>query len=987
MVYVTVLLLRCGETQVDAFGDYEPPPDTTDDDNVLLSPSGNNPSYSPSSSTGIPKVVESPSLLHNQQQQHEEDEEVINVSDEDDDDGEEEGEIRRTDDRNSQAIHDKCDKKEEKDTLDTQKRGKDVSDQIEQHPSSPASLPVDEAASQPVTKPSDDYDERPRRLRLSEYIDPFMTQKGYHTAQEAFTSLMAAISQSTTEERRMACFSAPTKACTGTAYMVGCSNLNQYNNLRWQLSTKKCLQAPCAIPIVVHNSLCTKDPKIDRCGGYQPVIDAGLLHCSASPWNDARQKCPFSLIVKKFKYKIKAWVREWKDEEQVPVKEISKIPVEKETMIEVSKEDDSEKVDDDDDDDDDDEQQHEEMENSVNEKHLEEEDIKGKEEEDGTKLVNEEGDSEKVSDAGQQGEDIEKTLNEDLSKKEDNWEEEEEEEEEGQMRPRRVLDIQYFRLDDSLNPWSLKPMVLKNNALIDLIDPFRYMTPPRKGNLGLKRSDTTKRPGPAEAVQQAVWWARQVGCDVVIMVVGETAMQELAKAGGLLGDDDQLEVPPCSLATLIADVPDLELSDDDDQDDNDDADDQEAGNEDIGVISDDGEVQENGEDVAIDGSVVNVGIQTSDVIERGTDTSSDRKNDNDGEQGDDGEANEKPFADYDFTRIRLGFHGFFTVEDLIKDPSQVIPTYTGPVDVLVPPPPDNNPMDIPVNQWSVFSPPKAENITSDYPDLPPFSQALQLPLPKRFHYKPPKIQYEKQISPLVPPNMPNPYMSPQRHGVPFTSTHGTPAPPRDREDGNDLDRSGYEVRVPYGQRQSYIGQPFSPVQSQQSYRGASYAPPQHDFGQPYVSPPQPYRGPFYPPDSQHFERPPFSPARHEQPYRGPYSSQQQPIPQYFQGQDYPPQRQFAPNSRGQHHSPVYQPYGTQSQSPLPHYNQVQGHSYPPQHRYDGQSYPRQQNNHHGQHDGPPSHNYFNTNTDRYMPSNHPHGATSPGAAPSDWDDA
>ncbi|GAX28981.1 hypothetical protein FisN_1Hh021 [Fistulifera solaris] len=974
MVYVTVLLLRCGETQVDAFGDYEPPPDTTDDDNVLLSPSGNNPSLlSPSPST--PKAIESPSLLHKQQQQHEEDEEVINVSDEDDD--EEGGVIRRTDDRNSQASQDNHGKEEEKDTLDAQERDKDISDQIIQQPSSPAPPLVDEDASQTITKPSDDYDERPRRLRLSEYIDPFMTQKGYHTAQEAFTSLMAAISQSTAEERRMACFSAPTKACTGTAYMIGCSNLNQYNNLRWQLSTKKCLQAPCAIPIVVHNSLCTKDPKIDRCGGDQPVIDAGLLHCSASPWNDARQKCPFSLIVKKFKYKIKAWVREWKDEEQLSVKEMNKVPVDKEMLIEVSDEDDSEKVDADD------EQQDEESESSLNEKRLEKKGVEKEEEReipDETKSVNEEGDIDKVTDGEQQQEDIEKTLDEERSEKEDKEEKEE------QMRPRRVLDIQYFRLDDLSDPWSLKPMVLKNNALIDLIDPFRYMTPPRKGHLGLKRDDSTKRPGPAEAVQQAVWWARQVGCDVVIMVVGEAAMQELAKAGGLLGDDDQLEVPPCSLATLIADVPDLEQSDDEDEDKN--HDDQEDGNEDIRVTSDDVEIQENGAGDAIDESVVKGGIHTSDVIERGTDTSIDNKNYSGGENRDDGEANENPFADYDFTQIRLGFHGFFTVEDLIKDPSQVLPAYTGPVDVLIPPPADNNPMDIPVNQWSVFSPPKPENITPDYPDLPPFSQALQLPPLRRSHYKPPKIQYEKQISPLVPPNMPNPYMSPQRHGVPFTSPHGSPAPPRDRGNSNDLDRSGYEVRVPYGQRRSYNGQPLSPDQSQQSYRGASYSPPQHDFGQPYVSPPQPYRGPFYPPEPHHFEKPPYSPERHEQPYRGPhYSPQPQPSPQYFQGQNYPPQRQFDPNSQGQNHSPAHQPYGRPSQSPPPYYNQARGQSYPPQHRYDGQSYPSQQYNYHGQHDGPPSHHYPNSNSDRYGSSTYSHGATSPGVAPPDWDDA
>lgn len=46
-----------------------------------------------------------------------------------------------------------------------------------------------------------------------------------------------------------------------------------------------------------------------------------------------------------------------------------------------------------------------------------------------------------------------------------------------------------------------------------------------------------------------------------------------------------------------------------------------------------------------------------------------------------------------------------------------IPPFPGPVDCLVPPPPDKDPNSVPPNQWSLFPPPPPENIPDDYPDL------------------------------------------------------------------------------------------------------------------------------------------------------------------------------------------------------------------------------------------------------------------------------
>lgn len=229
------------------------------------------------------------------------------------------------------------------------------------------------------------------RLRHSERVDPYLAFIGYQQAQYTLTSLLQGISDSTEQERRIAAFTAPTKACVGTAMMLSCAGLNKYTNMRWQLSTAKCLQAPCAVPVIVHNPLCTSEAEIERCGGYRPVVDAGLLHCAAEAWNDARQKCPMSHVVKLMKSDVKHHVREWKDEAHVDADE-----------------------------------------------------------------------------------------------------------------RRRVLDVQFMRIEHGNDPWSLRDMTLKNNILIDLIDPTKYMTPPRKGTLAPKRQGKIIRPGPEVAIQEGV---------------------------------------------------------------------------------------------------------------------------------------------------------------------------------------------------------------------------------------------------------------------------------------------------------------------------------------------------------------------------------------------------------------------------------------------------------------------------------------------------
>lgn len=399
------------------------------------------------------------------------------------------------------------------------------------------------------------------RIRLCQRVDPFLTLQGFQQAQTTLTQLMLGLSNSTEEERRMAAITAPTKACTGTGLMLTCAGLNHYTNLRWQLATVPSLQAPCAVPIVVHNILCAAEPEIEKCGGHVPVVDAGLLHCAAAPWNDARQKCPFSHVLKHYKGTTKEFVRTWKEEN-----------------------------------------------NSRQQK-----------------------EQQQLQEQQQQ---------------------QQQQEQQTAAQNNRCIDVQYLRVADTADPWSLEDLTMKNNILVDLIDPKRYMTPPRKGQLHKKRVGRIEQPGPEQGVRQAVLWSRQVGCDAVILFVGKAAMQELAKTAGLLESEDELVAPACSLASLVADVPDK----------------------------------------AEEEEIVSAQL----------------------------------LSDIDFE-----FYGFFTSEELQHDPSVAIPPYTGPVDTIVPPPEGKDPMTVPVNQWSKFPPPEPENIPDDYPDLPPFSKCLEVPLPKR----------------------------------------------------------------------------------------------------------------------------------------------------------------------------------------------------------------------------------------------------------------
>jgi len=400
----------------------------------------------------------------------------------------------------------------------------------------------------------------PRKLRHSEKIDPFLTREGYGQAQLCLTQIVQLLAASTDQERRLAAVSAPLASCLGTALGLTVAQVPRYTNLRWQWTLPSSIQAPCAIPIVICDDLCTAEPEVEACGGSTVVVDAGLLHGAGRVFNDARLKCPLAKLWKQFKQHTKDDVRAWKEE-----------------VLKV---------------------------------------------------------------------------------------------EEGEEEPyvRRVLDAQFLRvgeptkakqqrieeeeLEQGEGPWELQEMSVKSNLLIDLIEPVRYKTPPRKGMLAAKRQGKIERPNSTVAVRHVVWSARQTGCDTCIVFCGEAALQELAVAAGAIEEPSQLEVPACSMVSCIATVPDT----DDAQD------------------------------------------------------------------------------------VEFALHGFYTLDDLDGD---LIPPYTGPVDMRKQPPSKLDPTQVPANQWSKFKPPAPENIPDDYPDLPPFSQALTAPVPKRPKAKKSKEKEEK----------------------------------------------------------------------------------------------------------------------------------------------------------------------------------------------------------------------------------------------------
>lgn len=294
-------------------------------------------------------------------------------------------------------------------------------------------------------------------LRLHEMLDPPLTLKGYQQAQETFSALVQGLCDQTPVPvgrgdsdgdgvidplRNLACFSAPFRACQSTALLLSAANLGSQDKLTWRYTTVEAATSPSAVPVLTVNELAAAGSEITKCGGIQAVVDAGLLHAAAAPWNDTKNKCPFVRVcVRDMKRTAGDFVKTWKADRHVNP-------------------------------------------------------------------------------------------------------------------PRRVLDVQYLQLTDDTDPWSLTELTPKINVTIDMLEPKKYLPPPRKGNLECKLSSANRqRPdeeGPTmlvNTVESCVTKARQVGCDTIIFTVPGEVLQHMAKtAGG--GGGGPMEA--CSVLTLTA---------------------------------------------------------------------------------------------------------------------------------------------------------------------------------------------------------------------------------------------------------------------------------------------------------------------------------------------------------------------------------------------------------------------------------------------------
>lgn len=299
-----------------------------------------------------------------------------------------------------------------------------------------------------VTVDEDDTDEEPPPpLRLAQKVDPPLSMNGHLQAAVVLTRFLKALVNKTPDDsvRKMAVFSAPFRSCTGTAIMMSCAGLHAQTKLRWRYSTILAAESPTAIPIVVVNGLCNQAPEIDRLGGGKAVVNAGLLHCAAEPFNDARGKCPM----------MKVMAHEWKALCKDPVKEWK------------------------------------------NERGIDE--------------------------------------------------------------IRRVIDVQYLRIDDPNDPWSLKDMTPQVNLIVGLVEPKRFLTPPRKGGFEKKTgsNQALKKEleiGPDIFVKESIIKARQTGCDTIVMFVTSQTMLKILNDTNF--NANGLEPEASSIATVIAGVSD-----------------------------------------------------------------------------------------------------------------------------------------------------------------------------------------------------------------------------------------------------------------------------------------------------------------------------------------------------------------------------------------------------------------------------------------------
>ena len=331
---------------------------------------------------------------------------------------------------------------------------------------------------------------------LSARMDPPLTpDRGFEQAQDCMTALLDALVIGQ-PRRKIAFFTAPNKACVMSAFMMSCADIahEDRNCLTWRLTTFDGATAPAAIPIVLSDSLCNADPDVMAFGGAKAAVDAGIFHCAGRPFNDGRPKCPL----------MKGMCFLYVMIENQPPGQMGPFEV----VAWPS--------------------------NSIfcsslisccfwSYSHL-------------YKVFK------KIKEATQQ--------------RIDDWDETRDPETGKKIHA--INHVQYFRISEPNDPWSLTELVPKINLLVDVIEPKKYMLTPRQGMFDPKKHFNEWKDGIEPSVRQTVWWARQAGCDTVIIVVTDHAMKDMCQAIGAGGEVSS--APPSSIATFVAEVGDMATS-------------------------------------------------------------------------------------------------------------------------------------------------------------------------------------------------------------------------------------------------------------------------------------------------------------------------------------------------------------------------------------------------------------------------------------------
>ena len=145
---------------------------------------------------------------------------------------------------------------------------------------------------------------------LSRLLDPPLTFEGYIQSETALRAMAQAFRKQGII-RKFGFFSAPLQSCTCSSLMVSSAGFEPQDWSEWTLTTPETHIAPSAIPIIVENGLADCTPEIRKCGGYQVVLDAGLVRCAATFWNKKYKKDPIMGIVQNAKDQVQDHIKEW----------------------------------------------------------------------------------------------------------------------------------------------------------------------------------------------------------------------------------------------------------------------------------------------------------------------------------------------------------------------------------------------------------------------------------------------------------------------------------------------------------------------------------------------------------------------------------------------------------------------------------------------------------------------------------------------------